>query len=78
MKNTLFTFYRSIHHLYAINIKYYVIGSYFFFIPTHAQFYNIITSPLYVVRHSECHPQGVTVLKAQTVHRLYNKSHRYE
>ena len=40
------------------------IGSYLFIIPTHAQFYNIITSPLYVFRHSECHPQGVTVLKA--------------
>jgi hypothetical protein len=40
------------------------IGSYLFITPTHAQFYNIITSPLYVFRHSECHPQGVTVLKA--------------
>jgi hypothetical protein len=39
-------------------------GSYLFIIPTHAQFYIIITSPLYVFRHSECHPQGVTVLKA--------------
>jgi hypothetical protein len=40
------------------------IGSYLFIMPTDAQFYNIITSPLYVFRHSECHPQGVTVLKA--------------
>jgi hypothetical protein len=40
------------------------IVSYLFIILTHAQFYNIITSPLYVFRHSECHPQGVTVLKA--------------
>jgi hypothetical protein len=40
------------------------IGSYLFIIPTHAQFYNIITSPLYVFRHPECHHQGVTVLKA--------------
>jgi hypothetical protein len=39
-------------------------GSYLFITQTHAQFYNIITSPLYVFRHSECHPQGVTVLKA--------------
>ena len=41
-------------------------------------FHNIITSPLYVFRHSECHPQGVTVLKAQTIHRLYKMLHRYE
>jgi UDP-N-acetylglucosamine 2-epimerase len=35
------------------------VGSYYLFIiPTYAQFYNIITSPLYVFRHSECHPQG--------------------
>jgi hypothetical protein len=40
------------------------IGSYLFITPTYAQFYNIITSPLYVFRHSKCHPQGVTVLKA--------------
>jgi hypothetical protein len=54
------------------------IGSYLFIIPTHAQFYNIITSPLYVFRHSECHPQGVTVLKAQTIHRLYKMLYPYE
>jgi hypothetical protein len=54
------------------------IGSHLFIIPTYAQFYNIITSPLYVFRHSECHPQWVTVLKAQTIHRLYKILHRYE
>jgi hypothetical protein len=53
-------------------------GSYLFIIPTYAQFYNIITLPLYVFRHSECHPQGVTVLKAQTIHRLYKMLHSYE
>jgi hypothetical protein len=29
------------------------IGSYLFIVPTYAQFYNTITSPLYVFRHSE-------------------------
>jgi hypothetical protein len=55
----------SLKILYVIlTVHFIAIGSHLFITPTHAQCYNIITSPLYVFRHSECQPQGVTVLKA--------------